>query len=123
MKLSGSAVGFAAAVMLTALALPAAAQINPFRSSRGPVMAKQDQQLLLDATQRLNERPNPRVGGTETWKSPTSSGTVRLDRVFHQDSMLCHAVTYDLIAAPQAPPRTYRLNWCRTPNGEWKSKG
>ncbi|HQT77436.1 MAG TPA: hypothetical protein PLD10_10335, partial [Rhodopila sp.] len=69
------------------------------------------------------QREHPAVGGTESWNSPTSSGTVRLDRIYKADGMVCHAVTYDFVGTPSAPRRSYRANWCKTPSGEWKTRG
>jgi surface antigen len=120
MKRAGYAVGLLPLALVLSLHMPAVAQINPFRGTKAPPMAKDDQQQMLDATQRLNQREHPQVGGTENWNTPTSSGTVRLDRIYHAGGMACHAVTYDMVAAPKAPRRTYRLNWCRTPSGEWR---
>lgn len=119
---------YAAAFLFGALAVSAMgtsgwAQINPFRTTKLPGMAKEDQQRMLDATQRLNQREHPVVGGTESWNSPTSSGTIRLDRIFQSHGMTCHTLRYEFTARQGAPQRNYRANWCKTPSGEWKTTG
>jgi hypothetical protein len=37
--------------------------------------------------------------------------------------MVCHRLRHHIVIAGQQPGRDYRLNWCRTSTGEWKSKG
>jgi hypothetical protein len=44
-------------------------------------------------------------------------------RVFHSGGMPCHLVRHHIVVPGQPPARDYRLTWCRTPSGEWKTKG
>jgi hypothetical protein len=37
--------------------------------------------------------------------------------------MVCHRLRHHIIIAGQQPGHDYRLTWCRTSTGEWKSKG
>ena len=42
------------------------------------------------------------------------------DRIFKASGMACHALTYNFVTTARVHARTYRLNWCRTSNGEWR---
>jgi hypothetical protein len=37
--------------------------------------------------------------------------------------MPCHLVRHHIVVPGQPAARDYRLTWCRTPSGEWKTKG
>ena len=103
------------------LAQSAVAQISPFRKTNAPQMNKADLAQLNDATQRLNEKNPAVVGSQESWQGDVS-GTVRLDRIYRQRGTMCHAVSYRLHRATGAT-QVYRLNWCKAPDGSWKTVG
>jgi len=103
----------------------AQAQVMPFRGTLGPGLSPQDSQLLFESIARLNEAEPVKVGRSEVWSNPqtNSSGTSTILRVFHSGGMLCHRLRHHIVIAGQQPGHDYRLNWCRTSTGEWKSKG
>jgi len=115
---------FALAVCLF---LPTAvqAQVNPFRGSGSRGLSPEDNQLLFDSVARLNAAEPSQVGGSEAWSNPqtNSSGTSKILRVFHSRGMACHLVRHHIVVAGGQPGHNYRLTWCRTPSGEWKTKG
>jgi surface antigen len=110
---------FAAFVLLSAAAL---AQINPFRG--GPGLSPEDNRLLFDSIERLNAAEPAKVGRSEAWSNPqtNTSGTSTILRVFHSRGMVCHLVRNHIVVAGHPQGHDYRLTWCRTPSGEWKSK-
>jgi surface antigen len=112
-------IGLTAAISLS-LALPAAAQINPFRGTNAPPMSKADLDQMFNATQRLNERNPLMVGNSEKWEGETS-GTVHVERIFRAHGTDCHAMSYHLIRPVSPKSRTYKMTWCRAPDGKWKT--
>ena len=100
------------------------AQINPFRGSGSRGLTPEDNQLLFDSVARLNAAEPGQVGRSESWSNPqtNSSGTSTILRVFRSAGMPCHLVRHHVVVAGRPAPN-YRLTWCRTPSGEWKSKG
>jgi len=91
----------------------------------GPGLSPQDSQLPFESTARLNEAEPVKVGRSEAWSNPqtSSSGTSTILRIFHSGGMVCHRLRHHIIIAGQQPGHDYRLTWCRTSTGEWKSKG
>ena len=116
-----------AVALVTCLLLPAVlqAQVNPFRGSRSPGLSPEDNQLLFESVARLNAIEPSQVGSSEAWNNPqtNSSGTSTILRVFHSSGMACHLVRHHVVVAGRQPGHNFRLTWCRTPSGEWKSKG
>jgi surface antigen len=117
------AAALAACVLLPTVV--AQAQVMPFRGSRGPSLSAEDSQLLFESVARLNAAEPSQVGRSEAWSNPqtNSSGTSTVLRVFHSGGMVCHLVRHHIVVAGRPPGRDYRLTWCRTSTGEWKSKG
>jgi hypothetical protein len=78
---------------------------------------------MFESVERLNAAEPSQVGSSEAWSNPQtkSSGTSTIVKVFHSAGMACHLVRHRIVAA-KAPPRDYRLTWCRTSSGEWKIK-
>jgi surface antigen len=107
------------------LAAAAQAQVNPFRSSRGPGLSPGDNQLLFASVARLNAAKPSQTGRSEAWSNPqtNSSGSSTILRVFHSGGMACHLVRHHIVVAGRQPGHDYRLTWCRTQSGEWKTKG
>ena len=116
-----------AAALAVCVLLPtvAQAQVMPFRGSRGPSLSAEDSQLLFESVARLNAAEPSQVGRSEAWSNPqtNSSGTSTVLRVFHSGGMVCHLVRHHIVVAGRPPGHDYRLTWCRTSTGEWKSKG
>ena len=116
-----------AAALAVCVLLPtvAQAQVIPFRGSRGPNLSAEDSQLLFESVARLNAAEPSQAGRFEAWSNPqtNSSGTSTVVRVFHSGGMVCHLVRHHIVVAGRPPGRDYRLTWCRTSIGEWKTKG
>ena len=109
-----------AAFILSSAAAPA--QVNPFRG--GPGLSPEDNQLLFESVARLNAAEPGRVGRSEAWSNPqtNASGTSTILRVFHSGGMVCHLVQHHIVVSRRSRSVNHRLNWCRTPGGEWKIK-
>ena len=116
-----------AAALAVCVLLPtvAQAQVIPFRGSRGPNLSAEDSQLLFESVARLNAAEPSQAGRFEAWSNPqtNSSGTSTVVRVFHSGGMVCHLVRHHIVVAGRPPGHDYRLTWCRTSTGEWKTKG
>ena len=116
-----------AAALAVCVLLPtvAQAQVIPFRGSRGPNLSADDSQLLFESVARLNAAEPSQAGRFEAWSNPqtNSSGTSTVVRVFHSGGMVCHLVRHHIVVAGRPPGHDYRLTWCRTSTGEWKTKG
>jgi len=104
-----------------ALAQPAAAQINPFRSSFANGLGDDDFQRLADASTALLNRDHLQVGATEAWRNPATGvgGTISVTRNFKARGYDCHGLLYSTTPDEARAPRQTRLNWCNTPEG-WK---
>lgn len=103
------------------LALPAYAQVNPFRGSKAPPLNNADIAALTDATNRLLDRPQLVVGGTETWSNPQSgaNGTVTAGSPLQRHGLSCRNVQYLLTFPSNNSQRNRTLVWCKTKDG-WK---
>ena len=116
-----------AAALAVCVLLPtvAQAQVIPFRGSRGPNLSAEDSQLLFESVARLNAAEPSQAGRFEAWSNQqtNSSGTSTVVRVFHSGGMVCHLVRHHIVVAGRPPGHDYRLTWCRTSTGEWKTKG
>jgi len=79
---------------------------------------------LFDSVARLNATEPSKVGQSDSWSNPEtkSHGSSTILKVFHSNGMTCHLVRHHIVAA-RPPSRNYRLTWCRTATGEWKTKG
>lgn len=112
-----------AGLALMAASGAAVAQINPFRGI-GPGMPDSDFQKMTEATDRLNTRDKPVVGGIEAWTNPATGGggTATLTRKYKWQSMPCHTITYNLVIAnmTERRDRTFVLDYCQVASGEWK---
>lgn len=99
------------------------AQINPFRGL-GPKLTGDDVQLLLDSTARLNKAIAPKSGQSDDWNNPLTGahGSTTLTKIYRYHDMACHTLRYQVSPNRSRPLRTYTLDWCETPNGEWKVK-
>jgi surface antigen len=107
------------------LSAAAQAQVIPFSGNFGRGLAPSDNQMVFESVARLNATEPSKVGQTDSWSNPEtkSSGSSTILRVFHSGGMLCHLVRHHIVVPGQPTARDYRLTWCRTPSGEWKTKG
>jgi surface antigen len=109
-------------MLASSLTLPASAQINPFRNSRGTPLNAEDLAALTTATNRLLDRPTLTAGETEPWNNPTSGtgGTVTAGNSLQRKGMACRVVTYEITAPTPRARRDAKLTWCKTKGG-WKT--
>lgn len=118
----------AAGALLAGLAAlaPARAQVNPFRTVRpSRPMPAEDVRMLADSIDQLNRMPDLRAGQTDSWSNPDTggSGVNTVERIFRSHGMPCHRLQHFVVSGGRPEGRTYALTWCRTPQGEWKSRG
>ena len=104
----------------------ALAQINiTGRGAPGIDLTKEDQDMLMEAGSRLRPDSTP-IGKSETWSNPESgnSGNVtlieRFRKKFQNDDLPCQKVRHDLRNTKEDKSRTYVVDVCRLPSGEWK---
>ncbi len=110
-----------AAIVLLFISGHAEAQISPFRG-RGPKMGQDDVALMDKAASGVFEKDTFTPGETASWSNPSSgwSGTVTAIGTRKIAGLACRTVDYDFSAPKRTETRTYRANWCRTPDGTWK---
>ncbi len=110
------------AVIAVSWAPCAHAQINPFRSYKGPTLTKEDVAAGSAAAQKLLQDDSPTVGQAETWVGPKTGnqGTLTIQRVFERSSMPCRAVASQVVYKKTQTRRDFTLTACRTATGEWK---
>ncbi len=111
-------------VALAAGLLPstASAQINPFRGRGADQLTAQDLDAAGDAVRRLLAHDPLPTGATETWRNERSGahGFVRAGNSLTRHGLSCRQVHYSGQTARGLHPRGGELNWCRTPDGNWK---
>lgn len=109
------------------LAGEAQAQISPFRTTRNERLDRSDVALMNQAAEKLYKAENVADGTTESWMNPKTgtSGTVTkqssFPRTFQRMSLDCRRINYEIRPKQSAAPRNYTVNWCRLPNGTWKT--
>lgn len=106
-------------------ALPAHAQINPFRSSaQGQGLTEADRTMLMDSAAHLNAADAVKVGDIKDWANPATgnAGSVAVTRLFEYHGMACHSLRYYVSVKAKQATRTYNVDWCKTKAGEWKIK-
>ena len=108
-------------LLAMSLSLPASAQINPFRGSRGTPLNADDLAALGDATTRLLDRQQLAVGNQETWSNPKSgiNGVVAAGGAVKRNGLSCRVTNYVLTGPASEPQRKRQLTWCKTKDG-WK---
>lgn len=121
--------GHGRVVLIAALAFCAAAwvstasaQINPFRSYKGPSLSREDLQAGQAAAQKLLDNDPASVGQAESWTVPSSGdqGTLTIHRVFERSGMPCRALASEVLVRRSQTRRSYTLTVCRTADGAWK---
>jgi surface antigen len=112
-------IGATAVVCL--FSVSAHAQINPFRSYKGPVLPKADLEQGTQAADKLLRTDKATVGASESWTGPKSgnSGTLTVQSVFERKGNTCRSLQ-SVIEYKGGTKRTWTLNVCRLPNGDWK---
>jgi surface antigen len=100
-----------------------AQMISPFGPYRGPALGEQDYKLAREALETLlNEKPQT-VGNHDTWNNSASGnhGKFTILEVFTSQKMPCRKVNADISYRRSESTRSFMLNFCRLPSGEWKS--
>jgi surface antigen len=113
-----------AALLVSAMtgAVPAHAQINPFRSYSGPTLTKEDLSVGSAAFRSLLEKDPASIGEAETWVDPKTGnqGKFTLRRIFERSAMPCRDVGSEVIYNQTKTKRAFTLTACRIAGGEWK---
>jgi hypothetical protein len=107
-------------LLLLGLATSAEAQINPFRSYKGPVLTQEDRKQANESVDRLLGKSPPAVGAFETWNGPTSgnSGTLTVERAFRRQGSDCRTVRSH-VTYKAGNERIFTLDACLIA-GKWK---
>jgi surface antigen len=100
---------------------PAFSAVNPFHGSHGEPMRQADMDALIEATNRLLDRPQLVPGSTETWSNPASGakGTIIAGKQVIRHNLHCRVLQHRIGGSEPGPERNYTTTWCRTPDG-WK---
>lgn len=111
----------AAAATICLWSAGAHAQINPFRGHGGPTLSKADLQQGMQAVDKLLKEDEGKVGATEKWTGPTSgnSGIMTVQNAFERKGLTCRALKSE-VDYKTGKKRTWNLNVCRMPSGDWK---
>jgi len=111
-------------LLLVALGLPlsAAAQLNPFRGSKGTPLKADDLAALNAATSQLLDRPQLAVGDKEAWSTAKTgvAGTVTAGNPLKKHGLACRVTDYLINGPGSEPDRKVSLTWCKTKTG-WKT--
>ena len=118
--------GFVMALVL-AVAIPATAQINPFRSSSkyGPQLSDEDLNRLFASVAQLNAENSIKVGASQGWNNPAtgSHGTSVVTRTLRlRRPSLPPPAPRDIRPGTHTPPSIHDFTWCRAADGAWKIK-
>lgn len=101
-----------------------AQMITPFPGYRGPTMGEEDYKLANIAVGKLlNDKP-PAIGRYETWSNPASGthGKYTILDIFTLKGMDCRKVSSDVVFDEVGvAPRSFTLDACKLPTGEWKT--
>lgn len=101
---------------------PSHAQMSPFNNGFNGTLNGDDVHAMMTAGQRLYGHNNVHNGAATTWSNPKTGnrGTITVLQSFTEQGMQCRKVKYDNRVVNLTGTRSYTLNWCRTPKGEWK---
>jgi surface antigen len=105
--------------------LAKAQMINPFGFYNGPTLGEQDYKLALEALQTLLSEKPPIIGGFDTWSNSDSGnhGKFTILELFTSKEMPCRKVNANFFFRNSGFTRSFTLNFCELPSGEWKSVG
>ncbi len=113
--------GLTAVLATIALAMPAHAQLNPFRRSDFEV-SDTDIRLATAAAAKLYEGERAELGDFEDWSNPETGnkGSVMLVGIFTHNDLPCRRLQHDIEIATSGTPFRYVFDRCKLPSGEWK---
>ena len=101
-----------------------AQMINPFGKYNGPTLGKEDYKLAREAVGELLNEKTPTVGDYDAWSNSASGnhGRFTILEIFTSKGMPCRKVNaYTIYHKPGSSPRSFTLNVCKLPSGEWKT--
>jgi surface antigen len=113
-----------ALLAVTSATAPVTAQIvNRATTDRFGIAGK-DAEMLVDASQRLNQSDAAAVGSSDGWANPDTgnSGSVTVTSIFTWQSLPCHGMRYEIQFKGKTKKRIYNEAWCRVASGDWKLK-
>ncbi|HYP62944.1 MAG TPA: RT0821/Lpp0805 family surface protein [Acidocella sp.] len=117
--------GMALAALL-AFAAPAQAQLgNPFGGLRGNTntLTSSDYDVARQTVRKLLNDTPVVIGRSEDWRNPATgnSGKFTILSTFTRDNMPCRRVNADIaFARTPSQPRSWTLDACQIPSGQWK---
>jgi len=118
------AIAVSVAVMCLALlaATAATAQINPF-SGRGMALAASDVALIGEIATGLLQGEAPAKGTSVEWHNAATGrrGSITMLGTSQRDGRECRELRYVLPVEKSKATRAYTVNWCKTPEGQWKT--
>lgn len=114
------AVAILAAGLITGLGLPspAAAQYNLFFGGRADAdFTSEDWAIFKDAMRQVLEKGA--IGSRADWKNVNTGfyGNMSVERDFEMEGLPCRHVAFNIMHADRQIP--YRMNFCRTDQGNW----
>jgi surface antigen len=101
-----------------------AQMINPFGRYNGPTLGKEDYTLARESVEKLLNEQTPTVGGYDTWSNSASGnhGKFTILDIFTSKGMPCRKVNTSIFYHKAgAAPRSFTLDFCKLPSGEWKT--
>jgi surface antigen len=117
--------GLALAALL-ACAAPAQAQLgNPFGGLRGNTntLTRSDYAVAGQTVRKLLNDTPVEIGRSEAWRNQATgnSGKFTILSMFTRNNMPCRRVTADIaFARTPSQPRSWTLDACQIPSGQWK---
>ena len=99
----------------------ASAQINPFPGS-DLALSQSDLAVIEEVAGGLISGSVVPTGTKLQWYNGETRrrGTIQVLVSSQQDGRPCHKLRYTLPINSHAGSRAYDLNWCKTPDGDWK---
>jgi surface antigen len=112
----------AGSLALASTEMAKAQMINPFGTYNGPTLGKEDYKLSNAAVEKLLDRKTPTVGAYDTWNNPASGnhGKFTIREIFTSQGMPCRKVNSSIYYHRSGAHRSFTLDVCQLPNGEWK---
>jgi hypothetical protein len=101
-----------------------AQMINPFGTYNGPTLGKADYKLAREAVGKLLNEKTQSVGDYDTWRNSASGnhGKFTILEISTSNGMPCRKVNdYVSYGKAGSTPRSFTLNVCKLPGGEWKT--
>ncbi len=100
-----------------------AQMISPFGQYNGPTLSKDDYQLAREAAEKLLNETTPTIGSYVTWRNLASGnqGKFTILSIFISNGLPCRKVNSYVVYRRAGSPRSFTLDVCKLPSGEWKT--